>query len=427
MRRMSLALGALACALPVIASTPVAVSATAQQSARSAPDAVLAWNVTAVNAALASGNFQVESLIRLAYVQAAVYDAVVAIDGGYQPYVGNLRGPRGASVDAATAAAAHRMLVVRYPAQRPALDANYATALAAMPAGWARSAGVGVGERAAADVLAARRGDGLDANVTYSFGSGPGAWILPTDNTAPNFQTPQTPWVGQMRPFLIEKASQFRPAPPPALSSRQWATEFNEVKAFGARTSLVRTPEETQVATFWSAYAPSLYSATIRTLAVRQGLDAAQTARALAMTIMVISDSGIACFNAKYHYSFWRPYTAIRAADTDGNPATTVDPDWLPLLPTPNHPEYPGAHGCGTSAFGHVIAAVLGTPKIGIDVFSPATNTTRHFATVGQLTTEIVNARVWAGIHYRGSAKAGVDLGTDVARAALRNHFGPTG
>jgi len=311
-------------------------------TSRAAPapaDSVLAWNVISVNATLTAGTFQIEGLIHNSYVQAAVYDAVVAIEGGYQPYVGNLRGPRSASVPAAVATAAHTVLVTRYPAQQAALDSTYQSYLAGLPAGPARTHGVSVGQQAAADVLAARAGDGLNADVTYTFGSGPGAWILPTDNTAPAFQTPQTPWVAQMRPFLIQTASQFRPGPPPALSSALYARDLNETQAFGSRTSTVRSAAQTQTALFWTTNAIAADNATIRGVAVGHGWDAVRTAPALAMNDMVESDSEIACMDAKYHYSLWRPYTAIRAADTDGNPATTADPAWLPLVPTPNHPE----------------------------------------------------------------------------------------
>ena len=423
----------LAAALAVAAGSLLGGSAVAAPSAatplRPVPtpaDAVLAWNTIAVNAALAAGTFQVQGLIYTSYVQGAVYDAVVAIEGRYRPYIGHLQGPRTASVDAAVEAAAHGVLVHRYPAQAASLDAQYTAALAGVPDGPRKAAGVRVGTAAAADLLAARAGDGVDADVTYTFGSGPGAWILPTDNTAAAFQTPQTPWVAVMRPFVIRRADQFRPGPPPALTSATYARDLNETQAYGSRTSTVRTPAQTETALFWTTNAIAADNATIRTLATAHHYDAARAARALAMSDMVESDALIACFDAKYHYGLWRPYTAIRGADTDGNPATTADPTWLPLVPTPNHPEYPAAHACGTGAQGDVLAALLGTRTIQTDITSAVTGTTRHYATVAALDANVVDARVWAGLHYRTSGLVGVHLADRVAREALEDHFQPT-
>lgn len=389
-------------------------------------DPVLAWNVTSASIALAAGSFQPEGLIRLASVQAAVFDAVVAIDGGFTPYVAHRRGPRGASVAAAVATAAHDTLVVRFPTQTASADASYGTALAAIPDGPAKSDGVTVGAQAAADVLAARSGDGLAAPVTYVFGSGPGVWILPTDNTNPAMQTPQTPWVAQMRPFLIDRADQFRPGPPPALTSARYARDLNEVEAYGSATSSVRTPAQTDVARFWTANVLTFNNAVARQITTALGFDAAQTARALALNMMIDADALITCFDAKYHYSFWRPFTAIRGAGTDGNPATTADPTWVPLVPTPNHPEYPAAHACLSSADAVVYAALLGTRHINLSITSPATGTTHFFATPADIDNEVINTRVWAGLHYRTSGQVGIRLGTAVANAGLDDALAPT-
>jgi hypothetical protein len=389
-------------------------------------DPVLAWNATSATIAFAAGSFQPEGLIRLASVQAAVFDAVVAIDGGFTPYVAHRRGSRGASVAAAVATAAHDTLVVRFPTQQAAADTSYAAALAAIPDGQAKSDGTAVGAQAAADVLAARSGDGLAAPVTYAFGSGPGAWILPTDNANPALQTPQTPWVAQMRPFLIERADQFRPGPPPALTSARYARDLNEVEAYGSATSAVRTPAQTDVARFWTANALTFNNAVARQITTALGLDAAQTARALALNMMVDADSLIACFDAKYHYSFWRPFTAIRGAGSDGNPATSADPTWVPLVPTPNHPEYPAAHACLSSADAAFYADLLGTRHINLSITSPATGTTHFFATPQDLDDEVINTRVWAGLHYRNSGQVGIRLGSAVANAALDDALAPT-
>jgi PAP2 superfamily len=417
---------ALAPALTVIAGAASADDASRSHHRASPADSVLAWNVIAANAVLAAGKFPPEGLVQMSYVQGAVYDAVVAIDGGYRPYVGHPHGPSWASVDAAVATAAHAVLVTHLPTQQGSVEAAYATALAAIPDGPAKSAGVSVGAAAAQQLLAARANDGLNAPIGYSFGSGPGIWVLPTDNVNPIAQTPQTPWLAQMRPFLIESAGQFRPGPPPALGSARYARDVNETEAYGSKTSTVRTTDQTEAARFWTANGVGPDNEAIRRVAVKQGMDAVQAARALTMNDMVEADSLIACFDAKYHYSFWRPYTAIHNADLDGNPATTADSTWLPLAPTPNHPEYPAAHSCVTEAEAEVFVALLGTRTIDVDISSPVTGTTRHFATVTQLETEIINARIWGGMHYRNSGEVGIALGRAVARAGLDDHFEPT-
>jgi hypothetical protein len=397
----------------------------AQARAHAAPDSVLAWNAIAVDTALAAKSFQVEGIIRIASVQAAVYDSLVAIEGGYRPYTGHLRAPRDASVDAAVATAAHDTLVVRFPSQVSSVDGQYATSLAAIPEGPAKTDGIHVGARAAADVLAARAGDGLGADVPYTFGSGPGAWILPTDNTNPAMQTPQTPWVAVMRPFLIHRADQFRPGPPPPLSSALYARDLNETETYGAVNSPARTSAQTDTALFWNANGVQFDNATIRDITTAQHLDAVTTARDLALGELVSADAGIACFDAKYHYSLWRPYTAIHGAGDDGNPATTPDPTWSPLLPTPNHPEYPAAHTCVSAAQAVVYTALLHTTRINLTLTSPATGTTHHYDTAADLINEVIDARVWGGLHYRNSGQVGARLGIQVAVAALLVAPGP--
>lgn len=229
-------------------------------------------------------------------------------------------------------------------------------------------------------------------------------------------------WSGRtrrLRPFLVRSADRYLPRHQPRLTSATYTADYNETKDFGSKTSTVRTDDETLVAKFWSANINTVYNATARSVATGQDMDATDAARLLALTDLVGGDSLIACMNAKYTYSAWRPYTAIRNADTDGNPATVADPTWTPLLLTPNHPEYPAAHGCITAAEGEVLADVLGTRHINVDITSPVTATTRHFDTVRQLDTEVVNARVWGGLHFRTSVEVGMQMGRDVARDAL--------
>jgi hypothetical protein len=250
----------------------------------------------------------------------------------------------------------------------------------------------------------------------------PGVWQLPAG------QTPLIPWASKLRPFLLRSPDQFRPGPPTALTSRTWAADFNEVKAIGRLDSPSRTAEQTDVALFWTAQPIVQYNSVFKQIALQRGLNAVQAARLFAMGNLVGADAEIACFDAKYHYLFWRPQFAIPQGDTDGNPATVGDPTWKPLLGTPAHPEYPSSHSCLTAAVADVLTAFLGTERINIDVTSTVPNLlhpTRHFDRAADLTQELMNARVWGGIHFRDATVNGVALGRQVARWTLRRYFRP--
>lgn len=399
-----------------------------QAEAHTSPASVIQWNQIAQRTTVQVAKMYIsQSEIYMAYVQAAVYDAVVSIQGHYQPYALNLTRRPGASVDAAVASAAHDVLVHYFPTQHAALDADYAASLAAIPNGPRKVDGIRAGQDSAAGIIALRQGDGVEANTGFTMPAPAiGVWQLP------NGQTPQTPWLAKMKPFLLERPDQFRPAQPPALTSQQWANEYNEIKSLGAANSTTRTPEQTDIARFFSGNAVVQYNTAYQAIIQSRGLDALQAARLYAMGNLVGADAGIACFDGKYTYLFWRPVFAIHQGDQDGNPATAGDATWTPLLATPNHPEYPAAHGCMTSAQAEVFAAFLGTRTINLDLTSAVPNlvkTTRHYQTVSDLETEIVNARVWGGIHYRGSVEQGVALGRAVAQWSLARYFQsePTG
>ena len=235
-----------------------------------------------------------------------------------------------------------------------------------------------------------------------------------------------------MTPFMLKSPSQFRVGPPLDITSHKYQVQFEELRTFGSVNSPVRTDEETKIAQFWNANAISQVNQTLRDLASAHGFDLVDAVRALAMGNLVDSDAGIACFDAKYFYTFWRPVTAIQHADIDGNDGTTADPTWTPLLTTPNHPEYPAAHGCITAADAEVYANLLGTTDINVDIQGAtgggtALTTSRHYPTVQGLRDQIVDARVWAGLHFRYSGKQGVKLGTNVADWSLKRYFRPTG
>jgi hypothetical protein len=405
----------------------------ARPSSAGTPAGALMWNTIAVNtvrAASPSKN-QVEGLIYMTYVQASVYDAVTKIEGRYVPYH-NFVAPvpvAGASPDAAVAAAAYTALAYYFPAQAASLLSTYTTYLAGLPAA-GKDAGVAIGQAAANDMIALRTGDGRDATIPTPYGQGPltaGMWIFPP---LPSLQFAQTPWVAFMRPFTLDSPDQFRPGPPLRLDSRKYATQLDELHKYGGATGSLRSSEQTAVAQFWNANAINQVDQTLRDLSAAHSFDLVETVRALAMGVMMDSDAGIACFDAKYHYTFWRPVTAINHADIDGNAATTADPTWTSLLTTPNHPEYPAAHGCLTSADAEVYSKLLGKRDFGVDIMGATNNgttltTSRHYDGVDQLDTEIVNARVWAGLHFRSSGEAGVDLGKDVARWGIKRYFRP--
>jgi PAP2 superfamily len=409
-----------------------------------AGNVVQQWNTIAENTVVGSGVFQNEGLIYMAYVSAAVYDAVAAIEGGYEPYGPPIDAPAGASVEAAVVEAAYRTLRYYFPAQAAALDALYAEALAAIPDGLAKQNGLEVGLAAASQIIALRTGDGrltpIGTTSPVQFPEpGPGVW-----RRTPPYAAPQTPWVGSVEPFVLHNVQQFHPAPPPPLKSRRWVVQFEEVKEYGRATDSLRTTEQTAIARFWTANVIRQYNLLGRDIATNESLTLIETARLLAMINIVGADAQIALMHWKYEFLFWRPVTAIDPTSVtadhfsevpgfdDGNPATVEEIGWRPLVVTPNHPEYPGAHGSITGAIAEVLTEFFGSKQINITIhgFDPAgaagnLAATRYFATADQLLEEIVNARVWSGIHYRSATEAGVKLGQKVAHFDLRHAFKP--
>jgi hypothetical protein len=413
---------------PAIASTAIS------------PQVALDWNLNAVTAVRAARTmdgvptglparafYQPEGLVYMAYVHAAVYDAVMKITHRYELYHHFSVGAGNASPEAAVIAASYNSLVFYLGDPGGVLNAEYNASIAALPAGKQTLRGIAVGEAAAADIEQLRAGDGRNAPIsdacpTPTVPLTPGAWVCPPP---PAIQFEVVPWIANMQPFLLNSSSQFRAPAPPALDSALYATDLAEVKAYGELHSTVRTVDQTKVAYFWNANAITQYNATLRGVALQHNLDLVDTVRLLAMGGLVSADAGIACFDSKYHYMFWRPITAIR---DDGNPA---DASWSPLVTTPNHPEYPSAHGCLTSAVDGVLVNFLGTTNLNV-TFPGAENgavtltTTRTYATQQELDAELVNARVWIGFHYRNSVHAGDDIGHSVADWGTQLFFLPS-
>jgi hypothetical protein len=387
------------------------------------------------------------SVLHVAMVQGAVYDAVNAIDGGHRPYLAGLPpASRSGSKAAAAATAAYKVLVGLEVAGAPMLpqavrdwlDPTYAQSLAAIPDGPAKDSGVAAGTAAAAAMLAARANDGRFGPFTVVAGTDPGEWRP----TPPNFGGDPGAWVGDVRPFLVPDVEMLRTDGPNALTSTAYAEDFNEVKELGSLASTTRTADQTAAAIFWQDSGVAIWNRVFRSLAEREELGGADSARLLAMTNLAGADGAIGCWNDKYYRNFWRPITAIREAGGDGNPQTEADPDWLPLfnptipvsgppLVTPGFPEHPSGHGCVSSAFVHELKAFFDTGKIAFNAISnkclPAPCPPRRFERFSEALQEIIDARVWSGIHFRTADVQGAVLGKQVAHWLDKHYFQPVG
>jgi hypothetical protein len=384
------------------------------------------WNgIASTTIVKNAGNGPSSAAVYFAYAAIASYDAVNAIDRRYRPVYYHGRAWGRASEEAAAAAAAHTVLVYYFPKQQTALDTSFSDSLAKIQASDdAKNAGIAAGEASAAALIAARDGDGVGANVPYTPGSGPGVW----QPTPPGFLPAQTPWVGQMRPFAMESASQFLPPGPTALDSAEWERDYNITRVLGAANSTVRTPKQTETAIFWTENTAQQYARLLTNIATQHQLNLRDTARLMAMVWTGIADAAIGCYNAKYHYSFWRPVTAIQAGG--GNPDLTNDPNWISLGTTPNHPEYPAAHGALTGALTSLLAEYFGTSKVQIAVDSLAFKDGPHthvFADTRDILKEVEWARIYAGFHFYNSVVHGGELGRKAGANVARKYFGRAG
>jgi hypothetical protein len=375
-------------------------------------DVVTDWNVTAADITFAAGLGPPPANRTLALVQTAVYEAVNAITKRYPPDRVAPNAASDASVAAAVAAANRAMLSRLVPSQQVAVDKASVIALGAIADGPAKTAGIAVGEQAAAAVLAWRADDNAAAPERYRPATTAGAYV-PTVIPA----APQWP---QRKPWVMSSCDQFRPAPPPALTSLVWARDYNEIKAVGAKNSTTRTPAQTEIARFWEATAPTIYYPLVRSVANMAGREVTQNARLLATTAEAIDDAMIAVFDAKYYYNFWRPVTAIRNGDIDGNDATERDAGWLPFIDTPMHPEYPCAHCIVSAAVGAVLVAEIGSgPTPPLSTTSPtAPGVVRSWTKIDDFVQEVANARVYDGVHYRNSTEVGTAMGKRIGALA---------
>ena len=359
------------------------------------------------------GENPLRTQIRIAIVQLAMFDAVnAALDGHYGPFVSKPASILGASPEAAALRAAYIVATHEFPSQSSTIDSAYFASITALDASpQAKADGINVGEQAANAVLDAREGDyrNLPELTGYTPGSGPGVWI-PTPSGSMN---PQTPFLQFVTPFGYDDPARFRPAPPPALDSRTYTNDYNEIKDFGRFSGSSRTADQSETARFWSPSASALWIANIRSLA--SGMDLLTAARFEAIGIAAVENALIASWDAKFTYMFWRPVTAIRAGDTDGNSETKGDPTWTPFLITPSHPEYPAAHTTvGASALGFY-TAWFDTDQFPLE-FKGLNGMIRNYSSVNEIHAEEGNARVWGGMHWRNSTEVGTAVGSKVGK-----------
>ena len=375
-------------------------------------DVIMDWNAKAdaigtEKQVLNSANSRAHAMLHV-----AMFEAVNAIAKRYTTYKPGLVADQGTSREAAAASAGHDVLVALYPDQKADLDAALATSLAAVADGEAKSKGIELGKKAAAEIIALRTNDGSGAPESYRPQTSPGAYVptvVPIESTA-----------AQIRPWVMKAASQFRPAAPPPLTSEVWTRDLNEIREFGSLNSTKRSAEQTTIGRFWFFTGPRTFNSIVRQIAMSKNMDLVDCARLYALTAMAASDAFIAVFDGKFAYNLWRPITAIRNADTTNNPATPREASWQPLGTTPMHPEYPCAHCIVSSAVSNVLQSVVGNEVGEITLVSPtAPGVTRKWTRLSDYSDEVANARIYAGFHYRFSTEAGKDMGRKIAELAV--------
>jgi len=361
-----------------------------------------------------------------AILHAAIYDAVNAIDRTHRPYLVRLSGvSRDASQEAAASAAAHEVLVALYPAFKVALDSQLQQSLAEIPDGNDKVEGIRIGQAVADRILALRANDGSNAPpILYVFGTAPGDY----QSTPPNFPPqPQFTHWSRVTPFALERASQFRPGPPPALTSDAYSDAFNQIKSLGIVNSTTATADEALTGKFWNGAIQNYWNEIAQTASLAHSLTTAQNARLFALLNLSFADDVIAFYDAKYTYNFWRPVTAIRAADTDNNPETLADPNWLPEVgKTAPDPSYPGAHGVISASGAEVLISFFERDRFDFNVTSEVLpGVERSFTSISAAAEEATLSRIFGGQHFRFDLSAGQRLGRDVADFVFDNVLTP--
>jgi len=376
------------------------------------------WNERAVSAVYGARFTPDQQARALAMTHIAVFEAINSLQPRYTPYRQQMAAEPGAMPEVAAAAAAHRVMVRIAPDQGKDLDAALQADLAKVPDGPGKTAGISLGERAADAILAEREKDGASAAVTYRPITQPGKWI-------PTAMPQSTTW-GAVKPFVLKSGDQFRLPPPYELGSAAWAADYNEVKRLGAKTGSARTPEQTDIARFWQLTGTATHNPVTRHIVAAKKLDLLDSARLYALSAMACSDAAVALFDSKFAHLFWRPVTAIRNGDIDGNDATERDAQWEPMINTPMHPEYPCAHCTFQGAAAGVLQVIYGDaiPKVML-TSTTAPGVTRSFERLSDYVADVVNGRIYEGVHYRTSGEAGAALGRRVAEEVVRTQMRP--
>ncbi|MEZ2248098.1 chemotaxis protein CheB [Microcoleus sp.] len=385
-------------------------------------NAVTDWNTTLLDAVRTASTAPPLAARNMAMVHAAIYDAVNSISKKYSPYRVQIDAPPGASEEAATAAAAHRVLVSLYPAQAVKFNEAYASSLAKIPDGKSKDDGIALGEKVADNMISWRSTDGATKVVPYTPTTDPGTWV-PTPPALASALLPQWP---DVTPFAMTSGSQFRPAGPPALDSAKYAEEVNYVKEIGKIDSLTRTPDQTVIAKFWANGAgtftpPGHWNQIAQDASALTGNSLEDTARLFALLNIAEADAAISSWDAKYQYNLWRPITAIRQADTDNNPNTTADPQWTPLLVTPPFPEYTSGHSTFSGAAEPVMNSVFGSDFGFADKGDKTVNTLRTFDNFAEAADESGMSRLYGGIHFMSANVDGLSSGRNVGNYVVQN------
>lgn len=381
-------------------------------------DVVTDWNEKAVAAGYTGRSGNSLHSRNMAIVNVAMFEALNSIEPRYTPYRARLVAEPGWSKDAAAAAAAHHALVQLYPQQAKTFDQALQASLANVPEGPARTNALRLGEQAAVAILNERSSDGAGTKTSYRPFTAPGKYV-PT-------QSPLSDTWGALRPFALKSGDQFRPPAPYALTDPRWARDYNEVRMIGGKTGSTRTAEQTDIARFWELSGPATYNPVVHQISMAKGLDVLDNARACALIAIATADAAIAVFDAKYAHGFWRPVTAIRNGDQDGNDATERVADWEPFLATPMHPEYPCAHCIFQGSAAGVLQTLFGdsVPKFSM-TSTTAPGVTRSFERLSDYVTEVVNARIYEGVHYRGSGEVGAAMGRQIGEYVMKTVLTP--
>jgi hypothetical protein len=387
-------------------------------------DVVLDWNLIAVNTAIANGQTPFAQARYAAIVQLAVFEAVNAITGDYRPYLGSIVAPHGASAGAAAIQAAYRVLSTYFPASASMLGTARANSLALIPDGQAKSDGIATGDAAASAMIALRANDGSSpAQFKIPGPAVPGEWQATASCPIVNGIAVGTFFQWQnITPFGIPSVSEFLLDPPPALASNEYAKDYNEVMTVGSLNSTERPQDRADVAVFYANSSPTLIiNQAARQVAQEGSHSLSENARAFALINMAINDGAVASFFNKYHYNFWRPETAIRAGDTDGNRKTDPDPNFVPFIVTPCFPSYPSNHGSLSNAGAEVLRRLYGEAGHAITLSNPAVpNIVLQYGSFRQITDDISDARVYGGIHFRFDQVAGARLGRAIGTAVYK-------